>query len=148
MNKIAFCTGIILDLRYRTCVSLKSRHADELYRAVDVVTRMVNDAGFRLKTIKADGEFKSIMDPVKDEMDITMVYASTSGHIPEAERNNRVLGERIRAAYHRLPFKAIPKLMTRVLVEEQNKKLLLQTPHFLAGTYGIPRAVAYFPDAK
>ena len=32
--------------------------------------------------------------------------------------------------------------------EEPNKKLLLQTPHFLAETYGIPRAGPYFPDAK
>ena len=32
--------------------------------------------------------------------------------------------------------------------EEPNKKLLLQTPHFLAETYGIPRAGPYFQDAK
>ena len=32
--------------------------------------------------------------------------------------------------------------------EEPNKKLLLQTPHFLAETYGIPRADPYLPDAK
>ena len=31
--------------------------------------------------------------------------------------------------------------------EEPNKKLLLQTPHFLAETYGNPRAGPYFLDA-
>ena len=32
------------------------------------------------------------------------------------ERNNRIVGERICATYHRLPYKALPKLMLRYLV--------------------------------
>jgi hypothetical protein len=29
--------------------------------------------------------------------------------VPEAERNNRTIAERIRAAYHNLPYRVIPK---------------------------------------
>jgi hypothetical protein len=36
-------------------------------------------------------------------------------HVPEAERNNRMIEERIRATYHNLPYKAIPKTMIRHL---------------------------------
>ena len=55
------------------------------------------------------------MDEVSDAMDVEMEYAAPGEHQPEAERNNRLVGERIRAAYHRLPYKAIPKLMLRYL---------------------------------
>ena len=44
------------------------------------------------------------MDEVKDELDVDMNYTSQGEHVPEAERNNRTIGERIRAAYHNLPY--------------------------------------------
>ena len=44
-----------------------------------------------------------------------MNYTNAGDHVPEAERNNRVLQERVRTAYHRLPYKAIPKTMLKHL---------------------------------
>ena len=55
------------------------------------------------------------MEEVSDQMDINMDYPPAGAHVLAAERNNRVIGERIRAAYHRLPFKAMPKVMLRYL---------------------------------
>ena len=40
------------------------------------------------------------MDNVKDDMDIMMNYPPRNDHVPEAEWNNQVIGEQIRAAYH------------------------------------------------
>ena len=54
----------------------------------------------RIKVIRCNNEFKPLMDDVADEMDIEMEYAAPGEHQPEAERNNRVLGKRIRAVYH------------------------------------------------
>ena len=65
--------------------------------------------------IHCDQEFKPIMDQVKDELDIQMNYTITEEHVPEAERNNRTIAGRIRAAYHLLPYKTMPKLMLRYL---------------------------------
>ena len=53
------------------------------------------------------------MDQVQDDLDVVMNYTNASNHVPEAERNNRTIKERIRAAYHRLPYKAIPRVMIR-----------------------------------
>jgi len=39
----------------------------------------------------------------------------TDEHVPEAERNNRTIQERIRATYHHLPCTANPKVMLRYL---------------------------------
>ena len=55
------------------------------------------------------------MDKVSDDLDIKMNYTATDEHVPEAERNNRTIGERIRAVYHNLSYKRIPKVMLRYL---------------------------------
>jgi len=55
------------------------------------------------------------MEDVADELDVEMNYTTTDEHVPEAERNNRTIQERIRATYHRLPYKALPKVMLRYL---------------------------------
>ena len=59
------------------------------------------------------GESKNIrhlIDKVSDDLDIKMNYTTTDEHVPEAEQNNRTIGERIRAAYHNLSYKRIPKV--------------------------------------
>ena len=61
---------------------------------------------------RAEQEFKPIMNPVRDDMNIDMNYTSTGEHQPHAERNNRYLKERIRVKFQRMPFKATPKLLT------------------------------------
>jgi hypothetical protein len=44
-----------------------------------------------------------------------MNYAMANEHVPQIERNNRTIQERIRATYHNLPFAMIPKVMIRYL---------------------------------
>jgi hypothetical protein len=69
-----------------------------------------------------------------------MNFTNAQDHVPEAERNNRTIKERIRAAYHRLPYKAIPRIMINYLAMIQEKQTqpipregrglqILQPPH-------------------
>ena len=60
---------------------------------------------------------------VRDDLDVVMNYTNASDHVPEAERNNRTIKERIRAAYCRLPYKAIPRVMIRYLAMVCTTKL-------------------------
>ena len=85
--------------------------------------RHYNQAGFVIKTIHCDGEYKAMMDQVRDDLDVVMNYTNASDHVPEAERNNRTIKERIRATYHRLPYKAIPCVMIRYLAMVCTTKL-------------------------
>jgi len=55
------------------------------------------------------------MGPVADGLDVEMNYTMTDEHVPEAERNNRTIQERIHATYHHLPYVMIPKMMLRYL---------------------------------
>jgi hypothetical protein len=115
VNGMPMLTGIDRSIRFRGLVPLASRVASELYRALDVILRAYNLRGYTVKTIICDGEFRTLMDEVSDTMDIEMNYTTRGEHVPEAERNNRTIGERIRTAYHNLPYKMIPKIMLKYL---------------------------------
>ena len=71
------------------------------------------DALFAIKNIHFSGKCKSIMDILKDDMNITLECVSRGEHVPDVERNNRTIKERYRAHYHILPFKSIPNIMVR-----------------------------------
>ena len=115
VNGLPMLTAIDRSIRYRSLVPLDSRTATELYHALDVIFRFYNKAGIFIKTTQCDQEFKPLMDEVKDELDMDMNYTTTGEHESTAERNNRTIGERIRSAYHNLPYKAIPLLMLKYL---------------------------------
>ena len=85
VNKMPFLTSISRALYYRTALYLKTRTNKDLYSALDEVLRMYNSSGFTISKIYADNEFKPIMDPVKDELEVDMGYAPTKAHVPEAE---------------------------------------------------------------
>ena len=51
------------------------------------------------------------MDEVRDDIGIEMYYENPDNHVPESERNNRVIKERFRISYYRLPYKKIPRIM-------------------------------------
>ena len=104
-------TGIDRSVKYRSSVPLDSRTTPVLYSAVDKILRFYNGASFRIKQINCDQEFKPLMDPIKDEMEVDMNYANAQDHEPTAERNNRTIGERMRSIFHNLPFKSIPRVM-------------------------------------
>ena len=63
-----------------------------------------------------------------------MHYSPANGHVPEAERNIRFLKERIRSTFHRLPYKALPIKVMKVLVMEAAKK-----PNFFPNKHGISK---------
>jgi hypothetical protein len=81
-------------------VPLEAGPRKEIYRALDVVLRRVNKADFRVTRVECDQEFKSIMDDVADDMEITMNYTTTEW-TPAWSRAEQphTIGERIRAGY-------------------------------------------------
>ena len=115
VNKIPMLTTIDHTIKYRGLVPMKNTTADEFYASLDMVVRKYNDAGFTVARIHCDGAFKSLMRAVADDMDIELNPTSKDEHVPAAERNIRVIKERVRTHFHRLPFKAIPKVMIEYL---------------------------------
>jgi hypothetical protein len=86
---------------------------------------LYNRGGFTISAIHCDNKFCKVMDPLSARQDpsITLNYAAAQEHVPRAERNNRVIQERVRAAYHRFPFTHLPRILVKYLVMESTKKL-------------------------
>ena len=102
VSGLGFVTSIDKAIRFRAAVTIPNRKAKEFYTAIDIILRQYNGAGFIITIIHADPEFKPLFEPVKDNLSVTMNYAPAQAHVPEAERNNRTLKERIRVGYFRL----------------------------------------------
>ena len=123
VNGMPFLTTIDKTISYRSVIPLQDRSKKHLYNAIDKVTRLYNSARHSISVIHIDEEFKHLMEAVKDDMDVDMNYTNAQDHVPQAKRNNQTLKERIRAQYHQLPYKNIPKVMIRYLVMETARKL-------------------------
>ena len=70
VNEFPMLTTIDRTIKFRGLVPLQTRTHDDIYKALDEVLRFYNKAGFYIKTIYCDGEFKGLMDKVSDELDI------------------------------------------------------------------------------
>jgi hypothetical protein len=68
--------------------------------------------GFCITMVHADGEFAPLKVLIESLPGGPMVnLASPNEHVPEIERQIRVVKECSQAAHHRLPFQHIPKLL-------------------------------------
>jgi hypothetical protein len=122
---------------------MDTKQHEEYYRALDEILRQYNNAGFVIKTIHCNGEYCGMMEKVKDNLDVTMNFTNAQDHVPEAERNNRTIKERIRASYHRLPYKAIPRIMIRYMTMNQANQLNLFPAKGGVSSYYSPRMLLH-----
>ena len=63
------------------------------------------------------------MKDIKECLDMTMHCSPFEAHVPEAERNNRTIEERVRSIFCELSHRAISKVMIEVLVSSCASKL-------------------------
>mgnify|MGYP002176679840 FL=1 len=141
VNECGMLTAIDRTIKFRSLVPIETRQHEEYFRALDKILRHYNNAGFVIKVIHCDGEYRSMMDKVKDDLNVDMNFTNAQDHVPEAERNNRTIKERIRAAYHRLPYKAIPRIMIRYLAMNQANQLNLFPVKGGVSSYYSPRMI-------
>ena len=106
-----------INKKVRLCssVPIKARTANEYTRALRLIIQHYNKGGIQVVLIHCDGEYKSILNPIKDKLDMDMNFSNPGDHVPEADQN-KTIKERIWATSHRLPYKAIPCIMVRSLV--------------------------------
>jgi hypothetical protein len=100
INECRFMTTIDQMIRFRSAIQIENCTHKEYYRVLDMVLRLYSSAGFHIKTIHCDGKFQAMMEKVKDNLGVQMNFTNALDHVPEAERNNRMIKERIQAAYH------------------------------------------------
>ena len=128
VNRMPMLTSIDRAIHFRSLIPLKSRSQDDLYMGIDKILRNYNKGGFNIKMIHRDREFEEFMDLIKDDLEVDMNYTARGKHAPEAEGNNRTIGEQIQVAYHNLPYTKVLKVMLKYLEMVSTQQL----NHFLA----------------
>jgi hypothetical protein len=83
------------------------------------------------------------MDLVAIDHHIKMNYANPQEHVPEAERNIRVVKERVRVGYHRLPFNHLPRIMVKYLACGAAAKLNFFPAKHGVSKYYSPRMILH-----
>ena len=100
-------------------------------------------AGFHVNQISADCEFKPLLEELKGPYKFVPNYANAQEHVPEAERNIRVIKERFRAIFHRSPFKTLPRSVIKYLVMECARKLNFFPAKGGCSSYYSPREIMH-----
>ena len=109
---LAFLTTISKKIKFRTIEFIPKRTVENLYKAFDNVFRIYNASNYEIIELYVDPEFKALKDTMQD-IDIKMNYSSAQEHVPDIERSIRVIKERFRSLFHRLPYKCITKQMVK-----------------------------------
>ena len=91
INQQELLTTIDKDIRFFVLVKIANRTKEECYMDLSVVMRHQNKAGFSIKHISCDGEFKYIMDEVRNNMGIETNYTNPYDHVNESESKNIVI---------------------------------------------------------
>jgi hypothetical protein len=91
VNECGFMTAIKRTIRFGSAIPIENRTHEEYYCVLDMVLRLYSSAGFQVKTIHCNGEFRAMMEKVKDDLGVRMNFMNALDHVPEAERNNRTI---------------------------------------------------------
>jgi hypothetical protein len=91
--------------------------------ALNDILQVYKTAGFRVTAICCDNAFSGLTSFLRDIWQIQINIASAQEHVPEIERTHRVIKERARAMFHRLPYLTLPRTALKILVMESTKKL-------------------------
>jgi hypothetical protein len=136
VNSLKFLTAISHDLYYRTAQYVTNPVVSVYKECMDELVTVYKKGGFKITDIYCNDEFRRAMDPFSagQAPPIKMNYASAQELVPRAERNNRVIQEQVRAAYHRFPFMHLPRTLVKYLVMESAKKL-----NFFPNKYGVSK---------
>jgi hypothetical protein len=138
-------TTIDQTIGFRSALPIKNRTHEEFYHVLDMVLQLYNSTGLHSKTRHCNREFRAMMDKVKDNLGVCMNFTSALDHVPEAERNNRTIKERVWAAYHRLLYIALLRQLIQYLVQTQASQLNLFPTKGVISPYYSPGTILGLP---
>jgi hypothetical protein len=143
IDGLHFLTTVSRNIMYRTAEWVPAQTSQAYRSVLDNVFRIYNSAGIKIKTIHCDNKFQPLMQELQDVYGVTMKYDNPQEHVSEAEQNIRVIKEELRAAFHCMPFKMIPKIMMKILTMESAKKLNFFPPKGGISKYYSPRMILH-----
>ncbi len=118
VNGIPFLMTISRHIKFGSAGKLDNMSVTTIISHFKVEIGVYASRGFRVTIILADNQFEPMRGELADLGAIINVV-SRDEHVPEIERFNRTIKERVRAAYNVLPFKFVPPVFIVELVYAQ-----------------------------
>ena len=123
VNKVAVFHAISRDLKHRFVGFPDSRSAQQMIQYMRQVDNLYAARGFRINTVHADPEFEKIREAIRP---MDLITCEAGAHVPEIERSVQTVKNGCRSQTHSMPYRAIPRVMTRALVKMVNDNLNAQ----------------------
>eukprot|EP00804_Cyclotella_cryptica_P022012 CCRYP_000938-RA/>CCRYP_000938-RA protein AED:0.35 eAED:-0.94 QI:0/0/0/0.5/1/1/2/0/366 len=117
VNNIPFLMTISRHIKFGSAGKLDNMSNPTVISHFKAVIGVYASRGFRVSVILANNQFESMRGALAD-LGAVINVVSRDEHVPEIERYNRTIKERVRSAYNMLPFTFVPpvfivKLETR-----------------------------------
>ena len=141
VNGIPFLTSVSKKLMFRSADPLPNRSNEAILEFIKKIFHLYLNHGAHIRRLSADGEFKSVAEGLQKVFGIEPNIAAPNDHVGEIENTNKVLQERTRAAFHSLPFTAMPRLMIKTLVMESARKANFVPPRGGLSPFHSPREI-------
>jgi hypothetical protein len=125
---LTFLVSVCCDSRFITATMVPDRKKNTILGALKRVLYLYQGRGHKVDsmefnvdenivhTVLADNEFQALQDDV-EEFGINVNIAAKDEHVPEVERQNRVIKKRARAIVQTLPYRRIPKKMWIAMIQ-------------------------------
>jgi hypothetical protein len=115
---IPFLNTISRHIKFGSAGRLDNMKNETIISHFKVIMSVYCSLGFRVTIILADNQFESMRGAIADLGAIVNVV-SADEHVPEIERFNRTIKDRVRSQYNTLPFKRYPPVLIVELVYSQ-----------------------------
>ena len=108
INGKPYFISISRRLMFTTAEALKNRTKGIMLSAVERCIAFYRFHDLKVRWIFADNEFGPIKDPLLIKYDAEVNTAAMKEHVPEIERNIRIVKDRIRSTLAGLPYDKLP----------------------------------------
>jgi hypothetical protein len=123
VNKMLFLHTISNKIHYRTSQGLPDWETKTYIHYLEVVFKVYWKASFEIRYVCADQEFEGVLRDMVNEYKFIPNIALEKEHVPVVERSIRVVKERCQATFHGNPFKSLPRILMKAVVQECTSKL-------------------------
>ena len=117
VNGVTVFHTISRKINYRTVSFPISRSSSSILNELSKVYKIYNARGFQIIEIHADSEFEKIRSSI---LPIRLKTVATDEHVPEIERSIQTQKNENRAVCYAMPYKCIPRIMVREIVNQGN----------------------------
>ena len=117
VNKVPFFITFSLKICFLSVTHLTNRKAPSIFNALRSMHNYYLQRGFTIVFIKADGEFKPLEEMMYELYGSPKLnLASANEHVPDIERQIRVVKERTRAVVYSMKFNRMPEKILNNIV--------------------------------